>query len=56
MDYNSLPADELEKLLKQEQKAYKKLQKADRSVDMTRGKPSKEQLDITMPMLENAAK
>lgn len=56
MDYNSLPADELEKLLKQEQKAYKKLQKADRSVDMTRGKPSKEQLDIAMPMLENAAK
>ena len=56
MDYNSLPADELEKLLKQEQKAYKKLQKSDRSVDMTRGKPSKEQLDIAMPMLENAAK
>ncbi len=56
MDYNSLPADELEKLLKQEQKVYKKLQKADRSVDMTRGKPSKEQLDIAMPMLENAAK
>lgn len=23
---------------------------------MTRGKPSKEQLDISMPMLENAAK
>ncbi len=56
MDYNSLPTDELEKLLKQEQKAYKKLQKADRSVDMTRGKPSKEQLEIAMPMLENAAK
>ncbi len=56
MDYNSLPTGELEKLLKQEQKAYKKLQKADRSVDMTRGKPSKEQLEIAMPMLENAAK
>ncbi len=56
MDYNSMPVEELENLLKQEQKAYKKLQKAGRSVDMTRGKPSKEQLEIAMPMLENAAK
>ena len=56
MDYKALSKSELEELLKQEQKAYKKLQKADRHVDMTRGKPSKEQLDISMPMLENAAK
>lgn len=56
MDYKALSKSELEELLKQEQKAYKKLQKADRYVDMTRGKPSKEQLDISMPMLENAAK
>lgn len=56
MDYKALSKSELEELLKQEQKAYKKLQNADRHVDMTRGKPSKEQLDISMPMLENAAK
>ena len=52
MDYKALSKSELEELLKQEQKAYKKLQKADRHVDMTRGKPSKEQLDISMPMLD----
>ncbi len=56
MDYKSLSKSELEEMLKLEQKAYKKLQKADRQVDMTRGKPSKAQLDISMPMLENAAK
>ncbi len=56
MDYASLSKTELEDMLKKEQKVYKKLQKADRAVDMTRGKPSKEQLDIAMPMLENAAK
>ena len=56
MDYKSLPKNQLEEMLKTELKAYKKLQKADRHVDMTRGKPSKEQLDIAMPLLENAAK
>ena len=56
MNYKTLPKNQLEEMLKQESKAYKKLQKADRHVDMTRGKPSKEQLDIAMPLLENAAK
>ena len=56
MNYKTLPKNQLEEMLKQELKAYKKLQKADLHVDMTRGKPSKEQLDIAMPLLENAAK
>lgn len=54
MNYKQLSIEELEALLKEEQKAYKKLQKKGISVDMTRGKPSSEQLAIAMPMLENA--
>jgi len=41
-------------MLEDEMKAYKKLAKKGMSVDMTRGRPSKEQLEIAMPMLEAA--
>lgn len=54
MDYKTLSRNDLEAMLKEEQKNYKKLQKKGQSVDMTRGRPSKEQLQIAMPMLENA--
>ncbi len=55
MDYKQLTKSEIEAVLKIEQKALKKMQKSGVSVDMTRGRPSKEQLEIAMPMLENAA-
>lgn len=51
MDYKSFSKAELEEMLEQEQKKFKKLVKAGRSVDMTRGRPSKAQLEIAMPML-----
>ncbi len=54
MDYKQLTKSEIEAMLKIEQKALKKMQKSGVSVDMTRGRPSKEQLEIAMPMLENA--
>lgn len=54
MNYKQFSKETLEEMLKDEQKAYKKLQKKGLCVDMTRGKPSKAQLDIAMPMLENA--
>ncbi len=41
--------------LKEEKKAFRKLAKRDIAVDMTRGRPSAEQLKIALPMLENAA-
>lgn len=55
MDYKQFTKKELEDLLMLEQKSFKKLQKRGLAVDMTRGRPSKEQLLISMPMLENAA-
>jgi len=54
MDYTKLRKEELEKQLEIEQKNYKKLLKKDLSIDITRGKPAKAQLDISMPMLEKA--
>ena len=54
MDYKSFSAKELENLLRDEQKRFKKLVKEGRNVDMTRGRPSKEQLEIAMPMLKAA--
>ena len=54
MDYKSFSKAELEEMLEQEQKKFKKLVKAGRSVDMTRGRPSKAQLEIAMPMLAGA--
>lgn len=54
MDYKSFSKKELEALLAEEQKRFKKLVKEGRSVDMTRGRPSKAQLEIAMPMLREA--
>lgn len=54
MDYAQLTKTELEQLLQQEQKDLKKLAKHGSPVDMTRGRPSKQQLEIAMPMLQNA--
>lgn len=56
MNYKQFSKEALEGMLKEEIKTYKRLQKKGISVDMTRGKPSDEQLDIAMPMLENAGK
>lgn len=56
MDYATYGRKALEAMLEDERKYFKKLQKKGCSVDMTRGRPSKEQLEIAMPMLENAGK
>ena len=56
MNYKDKDHSQLEKELESERKTYRKLAKKDVSVDMTRGRPCKEQLQIAMPMLENAAK
>lgn len=53
MDYKQFSKAELQSMLKVEKKNFKKLQKQGVSVDMTRGRPSAEQLDIAMPMLKN---
>lgn len=55
MDYMLKSKSELEKLLASEQDALKKLKKEGMAVDMTRGRPCKEQLELAMPMLQNAA-
>ena len=54
MDYSQIEQNQLINLLKEERKVFKRLQKADMSVDMTRGRPEATQLDIAMPMLSNA--
>lgn len=54
MNYKDIDKQQLVEMLKDEQKNYKKLVKRGVCVDMTRGKPSAEQLKISMPMLENA--
>ena len=41
-------------MLESERKHFKQVQKRGVSVDMTRGRPESAQLDISMPMLENA--
>lgn len=56
MNFKDIDSKQLEQMLQTEQKAYKKLAKKGMNVDMTRGRPCKEQLQIAMPMLENAAK
>ncbi len=56
MDYKQLSKAELENMLKEEQKNFKKMQKRGFPVDMTRGRPSSEQLEICMPMFDNASK
>ena len=54
MDYSKFEQNELINMLNEERKAFKRLQKADMSVDMTRGRPETKQLDIAMPMLSSA--
>ena len=54
MEYSQYDKNELVKMLDEERKAFKQLQKRDISVDMTRGRPESSQLDVSMPMLENA--
>jgi aspartate/methionine/tyrosine aminotransferase len=51
MDFKSLSKQQLEEMLQDERKQLKKYQKAGRAVDMTRGRPCKEQLEIAQPML-----
>ena len=54
MDYSQIEQNQLINMLKEERKLFKRLQKLDVPVDMTRGRPETSQLDIAMPMLENA--
>ena len=49
MDYKSFSAKELENLLRDEQKRFKKPGKEGRNVEMTRVRPPKEQLELAMP-------
>ena len=54
MDYSQIEQNQLLNMLNEERKAFKRLQKADMAVDMTRGRPEISQLDIAMPMLSDA--
>ena len=54
MEYSNYSREELENMLKEERKTLGKLGKRGLVIDMSRGRPAKEQLDIAMPMLENA--
>lgn len=52
--YDNLSQQQIDSLLKEEYAEYARLRDNGVSVDMTRGRPSKEQLDIAMPMLKGA--
>ena len=52
--YEKLTAKQIDEELTKELKIYEELRGRGTSVDMTRGRPSKEQLEIAMPMLKNA--
>ena len=54
MDYSQIEQNQLINMLKEERKLFKRLQKSDKPVDMTRGRPETAQLDIAMPMLSHA--
>ena len=54
MEFLEFDQNQLINMLKEERKLFKRLQKADKTVDMTRGRPESSQLDISMPMLSNA--
>lgn len=54
MDYTQIEQTQLIDLLKEERKNFKRLQKLDKQVDMTRGRPETTQLSVAMPMLQNA--
>ena len=51
MKYESLSIEELKKLLSAEKKKFDAFTKEKLSLDMSRGKPSAEQLDLAMPLL-----
>lgn len=51
MNYSELSKEELNSILKEEQKKYEKFVKAKLNLDMSRGKPCREQLDICNDML-----
>ncbi len=53
--YENLSVPQLQEALRLETEKYVELRGKDVNVDMTRGRPSKEQLEIAMPMLKNAA-
>lgn len=54
MDCSIYSKQELQALLDIETKNLKRLQKKSNGVDMTRGRPSTDQLEIAMPMLKSA--
>ena len=51
-DYRSMTKDELLALQEQLKKEYKAFQDQGLKLDMSRGKPSEEQLDLSMGMLD----
>lgn len=53
--YQNLTSEQLRAAYAEEQGRYEELKSKGASVDMTRGRPSKEQLEIAMPMLKDAA-
>lgn len=52
MKYLDKSKDELAKLLEEAMKVYKEYQRQKLSLDMTRGKPCSEQLDLSLPMMD----
>ncbi|MBD5091875.1 MAG: aminotransferase class I/II-fold pyridoxal phosphate-dependent enzyme [Clostridiales bacterium] len=54
VNYSKLTKEQRAQLFEEASSAYEALKSKGVSVDMTRGRPSKEQLQIAMPMLQNA--
>lgn len=52
MDYTQMSREELQQALDEQNKVLKEIKKRKISLDISRGKPSAEQLDVTMPMLD----
>ena len=50
-DLNAMPPEELSALLQQLHARYDRIRQAGMSLDLTRGKPCPEQLDLSNPML-----
>ena len=53
-DYKNMSAAQIKTAYEEEQKRYIQLKSKGVNVDMTRGRPSKDQLEIAMPMLKAA--